>query len=103
MKVGFDASILAPHTIRSGTGRYALRVIEHLAKIEDIECVLFGAPGAERPPVTPEQFEWRTVEAPRLGKLSTFVAYQRVLPKMIRELGIEVWPPPRWELMLPLL
>jgi glycosyltransferase involved in cell wall biosynthesis len=103
MRIGFEASILAPHTIYSGTGRYALRLLEHFAKLDkDNEYVLFGASGAARPPSVPAQFTWHTINAPSLGKLSTFVAYQWVLPKVVRELAVDVLhlptvhPQPSW-------
>lgn len=85
MRIGFDATVLAPATRYTGGGEYALRLLRHLGRVDgDSSYVAYGAPGTAPPPGLPPNTEWRSLPRLHLGKLSAFATHMLVLPRLAR-------------------
>jgi glycosyltransferase involved in cell wall biosynthesis len=103
MRIGIDASILAPATRYSGIGRYVATLAEHTpAAAPEHEFVLYAPTSAGVPARLAPNCRWHSLPLPRLGKLSMLYACQRTLPRLAREHGLDVFhaptvhPRPAW-------
>ena len=89
MRIGIDASILAPRTRDSGIGRYVRRLVETMPRLApDDRFVLFAPEGCPRAVNLPANVVWQSLPAVPLGKLSVPAAYFWSLPGLARSLGI---------------
>ena len=85
MRIGFDATVLAPATRFTGGGVYAFHLLRHLGLADgDLSYVAYGAPGSEPPPGLSPNVEWRPLPRLRLGKLSALATHLLVLPRLAR-------------------
>ena len=103
MRIGIDASILAPATEHTGIGRYVSTLVRHLpAAARDDEILLVAPAGVAPPGALPPNVEWLPIALPPLGKLSMLAAYQWSLPRLARKHRLDVFhaptvhPRPTW-------
>jgi len=91
MRIGFDATVLAPGTRYTGTGQYAenlLRVLPILAP--DDQFLVYGTPpGADFPPLPPN-VTWQPLRRLPIGRLSALAGHLLVLPRMVRKDRLDV-------------
>ena len=85
MRVGLDATILAPDTRHSGIGTYTISLLNNLAQAETSnEYVAYGPPGGARPADLHLAVRWRALPDVRLGKLRALATSMWVLPRVAR-------------------
>jgi len=96
MRVGFDASILRPDTLRTGGGRYAHGLLRGLLEEapEGDSIVAFCLPGATEALPSHPRLTARELSPLRLGKLSTIATYLLRLPRLVGEQGIDLFHAP---------
>ncbi len=84
MRIGFDATVLAPATRYSGTGHYTLKLLSHLTGLDDgNEYVAYGPSGCPRPAELPDSVKWHVLPRWRaLGKLSAVAVHLLALPRL---------------------
>ncbi|MDO8614722.1 MAG: glycosyltransferase family 1 protein [Dehalococcoidia bacterium] len=95
MRIGFDATVLAPGTRLTGGGEYAAHLLRALAATDrDDSYVLYGPPGMTRPGDIPGSMEWRQLSRGRFGKLSALYNHLFNLPRQVRGDRIDVFHAP---------
>lgn len=96
MRIGFDASILRPDTLRTGGGRYAQGLLRGLIDNmrEGDEIIAFGPPAAMRALPDHRGISAHEIRPLRLGKLSTIATYALRLPRAVRAQGIDLFHAP---------
>lgn len=95
MKIGFDATVLAPATRLTGGGEYSAHLLRALAAINSGDkYVLYGSPGMPQPNDIPGSITWRELPRVPLSKLSSLFWGLFTLPRAIRRDGIDVFHTP---------
>jgi len=85
MRIGFDATVLAPASRYTGTGQYAEKLIGLLPVLapED-EFILYGtSPGSDFE--LPTNVTWRSIADLPFGRLSALMGHLIALPRLARE------------------
>src|SRR5579875_1452964 len=89
MRVGIDATFLAPEVQHTGMGVYARHLIEALAtRSGSVQLTLLGY--GSRPSPVPAGLAWYRMVPFRAGKLSPWLGHQIVLPRAARRLQLDV-------------
>ncbi len=103
MRIGIDASILAPRTRDSGIGRYVRRLVDATPRLAPNDLFVLFAPAAcPRPTDLPANVVWQALPLVPLGKLSVPAAYFSSLPQCARSWRLDVFhaptvhPRPSW-------
>jgi glycosyltransferase involved in cell wall biosynthesis len=95
MKIGFDATVLAPATRLTGGGEYAAHLLRALDAVNgNDDYMLYGAPGMSRPADIPGSMTWWQLPRAPLAKLSSLFTGRFILPRIIRRDGIDVFHTP---------
>lgn len=95
MRIGFDATVLAPATRYTGIGQYTLNLLQHLGRLGGPhEYVVYGAPGTAPPSGLSPNVQWRPLPRLRLGKLSALANHLLVLPRLARRDRLDLFHAP---------
>src|SRR6266542_4034490 len=95
MKIGFDATVLAPATRLTGAGEYAAHLLKALAAVNgDDDYVLYGPPGMSQPTDIPASVTWRELPRVPFSKLTSLFTGLFTLPRAVRRDGIDVFHTP---------
>ncbi len=85
MRIGFDATVLAPPTRYTGGGEYTFHLLRHLGRLDGANSyVVYGPPGSAPPPFLGANMQWYPLPQLRLGKLSALATHLLVLPRLTR-------------------
>ncbi len=90
MRIGFDATVLAPATRHTGTGQYTEKLIGLLPVLapED-EFILYGtSPGSDFE--LPTNLTWHPIANLHFGRLSALMGHLIALPRLAREDGLDL-------------
>lgn len=89
MRIGFDASVLAPRTRHTGTGQYAEKLLQHLPRLApDDEFVLYGSAPAGTD--WPSNVRWAPLRRIPAGRLSALAGHLLFLPWQARRDRLDV-------------
>lgn len=91
MRIGFDATVLAPATRYTGTGQYAENLLRHLPPLApNDEFIVYGE--APTPPIADPQpnLTWQRIPPLRLGKLTKIATHLFVLPRLAKKHQLDV-------------
>ncbi len=95
MRIGFDASVLAPGTRYTGSGQYAEKLLQHLpALAADAEIIAYGPASAARLIEPAPNLEWRTLPQLPLDRLSPLASHLALLPGLARRDRLDVMHAP---------
>jgi glycosyltransferase involved in cell wall biosynthesis len=91
MRIGFDASVLGSGTRYTGTGQYAVKLLEHLPMASrDDELLIYTVEGSGAPiPQAPNVRE-RTMKPIPFGKLSALATHLLSFPRIMRRDNLDV-------------
>jgi len=90
MRVGFDATVLAPATRYTGTGQYAEKLIGLLLRqAPEVDFVLYGTRPASDPEL-PTNGTWHPIGDFPFGRLSALAGHLITLPRLAREHGLDL-------------
>jgi glycosyltransferase involved in cell wall biosynthesis len=91
MRIGFDATSLAPATRYTGMGEYTARLLAALGRRRDPDTyVVYSAAGCPRPDGLGPAMRWVPLPRVPLGKLSAQVAHRLLLPALVRRHRLDV-------------
>jgi glycosyltransferase involved in cell wall biosynthesis len=95
VRIGFDASILGPRSIYSGTGQYAMQLFAHLPALNASHEYLAYAPeGQPRPAALPQEIQWRPLRRRPHWKLSMLSTYLCSLPRLLADDRVDLFHVP---------
>ncbi|MFQ5472113.1 MAG: hypothetical protein ACE5FA_04410, partial [Dehalococcoidia bacterium] len=85
MRIGFDATVLAPAARYTGTGQYAEKLLQLLPRLApDDDFVLYGSPPIGDLAELPANATWHPIPRLPLGRLSALASHLLVLPRLVR-------------------
>lgn len=95
MRIGFDASVLAPGTRYTGSGQYAEKLLQHLPSLAPRdEIIAYGPPSAAELIAPAPNLTWRVVPQLPLNRLSPLASHLAVLPGLARRDRLDVMHAP---------
>lgn len=95
MRIGFDATVLAPETRYTGAGQYAEMLLRHLPALTPADTIVaYGAPHSVRQELAADNVEWRDIPQLPFGKLSRFASHIFFLPGLVARDRIDVFHAP---------
>ncbi len=90
MRVGFDATVLAPATRYTGTGQYAEKLIGLLPRLApEVDFILYGTPPATDLELPPNA-TWHPITDYPFGRLSALAGHLISLPRLAREHSLDL-------------
>jgi len=95
MRIGLDATVLAPDTRHSGIGKYTISLLNNLAQAETSnEYLAYGPPACVRPADLHPAVRWKALPNVRLGRLSAFATSMWILPRVARSDRLDLFHAP---------
>ena len=92
MRIGFDATVLSRATRYTGTGQYAEKLLQAMARAApDFQFLAYSYEGS--PPgddLWPANIAWRRLMPPPVGKLSAIAGHLWTLPRLVKKDNVQV-------------
>ena len=91
MRIGFDATVLAPATRYTGTGQYAEKLISLLPILApQDQFILFGTRPPTEFPELPPNAVWHPIVSLPVGRLSALAGHLISLPRLARQHALDL-------------